>query len=222
MPFPPDSLRAHPAKLVWWVRVWMVLLAVVTLVVAVYLLVITNSLADINGNLGTAVRAVQGTGENVASLPTQLGRLNEGLEGIDGATAPLRRKADEVAAYLGSIERSLTSTDRSLKGAASALSGGLASLTGLSNVLVDMDNPPDGLGIQQAHQRLAALNGVGSQPQGSAAMGGTSGAFGLSAGGLAAAQADAHDIAFALTSIGRHLWAVCNSPAMDILGVHRC
>lgn len=73
----------------WWLRVWVALLAVVTLVVAVYLLLITNSLAEINGRLATADRAITGTGANTATLPAQLERLNATLATIDPALRPI-------------------------------------------------------------------------------------------------------------------------------------
>ena len=56
-----DSEKAYLAK---WMRVWVALLCVVTLVVVGYLTVITNSLANVNGNLGTVSREVGSAGTN--------------------------------------------------------------------------------------------------------------------------------------------------------------
>ena len=48
-----------------WLKEWVILLSVVTLVAVVYLIIITNTLASINGNVATADRAVTGAGGNV-------------------------------------------------------------------------------------------------------------------------------------------------------------
>src|ERR1051325_10840378 len=77
-----------------WLRVWVVLLVVVTAVVVVYLVVITNSLASINGNLAVANRGVQGTGRNTVTLPSQVHTINGALAAIDPALKPIPGQAD--------------------------------------------------------------------------------------------------------------------------------
>ena len=79
-----------------WLKVWVILVTVVVLVVVGYLIVITTSLASINGNLATAQRAVVGAGGNVVTLPNQVDRINGALAGIDPALKPIPGQADEI------------------------------------------------------------------------------------------------------------------------------
>jgi hypothetical protein len=215
--FSRRPLSEHPARLVGWVRVWVVLLAVVTLAVAAYLVVISNSLAAINGSLSAVERAVGGTGQNLATLPAQLDRVNTALVGIEEASAPLQPRAAEVVVALASIEGSLASTDQSLKEAAVGLQGALGSLDGVSGALADADDPADGLGIQNAHRRVAALNDVGSFLERSGVTAPAGGAFDPEGSTLAAVHADAQNIILALTKANRHLSSLCKAPAVEIV-----
>lgn len=105
-----------------WLKVWVALLAVVTLVVVVYLIAITGSLASINGNLATADDAVTGAGGDVKTLPDQVASVNASLGGIDPALIPITGQADQIISNLTSINGklvdvngSLINTDGSLK-----------------------------------------------------------------------------------------------------------
>lgn len=193
-----------------WLKVWVILLTVVVLVVVVYLVLITNSLANINGNLATADRAVGGAGGNVTSLPNQVDRINGALDGIDKALKPIPAQATEIVTVLTSVNDKLTSVDASLKDTSAVLSTVLGSVSTVSNTLVDADDPADGLGVQNIHQRVAGLNGRNSAKQGSATNGGTAGKY-ATGGNLSAAEGDARAIVGSLDAINTHLTGVCKS-----------
>ena len=170
MSSPGSDLRATPRRrttddqttfLSRWLKVWVILLTVVTLVVVGYLIVITNSLASINGNLATAQRAVVGAGGNVVTLPNQVDRINGALSGIDPALKPIPGQADEIIAALTSINSKLTNTDASLKDTSAILQTVLGTVNTVSTSLIDANDPPDRLGVQNIHHRVAAINGVG-------------------------------------------------------------
>src|SRR6476469_636964 len=112
MSSPGADLRATPRRrttddqttfLSRWLKVWVILLTVVTLVVVGYLIVITNTLASINGNLVTADTAVTGAGHDVVTLPDQVARINGSLAAIDTALKPIPGQAQEIISSLTSI-----------------------------------------------------------------------------------------------------------------------
>jgi hypothetical protein len=194
-----------------WLKVWVILLTVVTLVVVVYLIIITNSLASINGNLATADRAVTGAGGNVVTLPNQVDRINGALSGIDPALKPIPGQANDIIAALTSINDKLTNTDSSLKDTSSILQTVLGTVNSVSGVLIDADDPPDRLGVQNIHHRVAAINGRSSARIGSAREGGSAGPF-AQVGNLHNAEVDAGNILEGLKSVNAHLTSVCVSP----------
>lgn len=187
-----------------WMTVWIVLLTVVTLVVVVFLVAITNSLADINGNLATADEAVTGAGGDVKSLPDQVERVNASLGGIDPALKPVPAQADQIIAALSSIDGKLRRTDSSLKDTSSVLRTVLSQAGDIRGVLADADDPADKLGVQNIHQRVAFANGTGN-----------TGSFGTNANSLTAAKADAGNILAGLVDVNKHLASICNSNAVS-------
>lgn len=237
MSSPGSDLRATPRRrttddqttfLSRWLKVWVILLTVVTLVVVGYLIVITNSLASINGNLATAQRAVVGAGGNVVTLPNQVDRINGALSGIDPALKPIPGQADEIIAALTSINSKLTNTDSSLKDTSGILKTVLGTVNTVSGVLIDANDPPDKLGVQDIHRRVAAINGQGSPHQGTANGGGGCGEF-CQGNNLTTAEADAKDINRVVqTGVTPHATAICkglSSLALvvgGILGINGC
>lgn len=194
-----------------WLKVWIALLTVVTLVVVVYLIAITDSLASINGNLGVADRAVTGAGGHTKTLPDQVQGINASLGGIDPALKPIAGQADQIIGALGSIDNKLKATDGSLKDTSASLQATSSQLADTSSVLQAVlgqagniegtlaaaDRPagdcsttcsPDQLGVQNIHQRVAIANGV-----------------------LAPAQADAGNILAGLVDVNKHLTSICRS-----------
>jgi len=187
-----------------WLKVWVILLTVVVLVVVGYLIVITNSLANINGNLATANAAVSGAGQNVTTLPDQVNRINGSLSGIDPALKPIPGQADDIIASLTSIRGKLTDIDGSLKNTESVLVTVLGTANGISGVLIDADangscgggQPcgPDQLGVQNIHQRVDNANLI-----------------------LDPAHADTTAILGGLVSVNGHLTSICNAPVIKLL-----
>jgi len=187
-----------------WLKVWVILLTVVTLVVVGYLIVITNSLANINGNLATADAAVAGAGQNVTTLPDQVNRINGSLSGIDPALKPIPGQADDIIASLTSIRGHLVSVDSSLKDTESVLVNVLGTANGISGVLIDADANgtcgggvpcgPDQLGVQNIHERVDNANLI-----------------------LQPAHEDTTAILGGLVSVNGHLTGICTAPVIQIL-----
>ena len=228
MSSPQADLRATPRRravddqttfLSRWLKVWVILLTVVTLVVVGYLIVITNSLASINGNLATAQRAVVGAGGNVVTLPNQVDRINGALAGIDPALERIPGQADQIIASLTSINSKLTDTDSSLKDTDAILKTVLGTVNNVSGLLIDANDPGDRLGVQNIHRRVAAINGVGGPRQGTANGGGGCGEF-CQANNLTTAEADATDISRVVNSgVVPHVNAICRGLSNPILGL---
>ena len=188
-----------------WLKVWVTLLTVVTLVVVVYLIAITNSLANINGNLAVADDAVTGAGGDVVTLPDQVERVNSSLGGIDPALKNIPAQADTIIASLTSINSKLTTVDGSLKDTDGVLKVVLGTGSDIRGVLVDADDPPDRLGVQNIHRRVAFANGFGE-----------TGWLGANPGNLSAAKADAGNILAGLIDVNKHLVGICKSTAVSL------
>lgn len=226
MSSPSADMRATPRRkagddqatfLSRWLKVWVILLTVVVLVVVGYLIVITSSLASINGNLATAQRAVVGAGGNVVTLPNQVDRINGALAGIDPALKPIPGQADEIIAALTSINSKLTNTDASLKDTSAILQTVLGTVNNVSGLLIDANDPADRLGVQNIHHRVAAINGVGGARQGSARDGGQCGPF-CDPRNLTTAEQDARDISNVVNAgVKPHADAICKG--LQTLGV---
>jgi hypothetical protein len=226
MSSPSADMRATPRRragddqatfLSRWLKVWVILLTVVVLVVVGYLIVITSSLASINGNLATAQRAVVGAGGNVVTLPNQVDRINGALSGIDPALKPIPGQADEIIAALTSINSKLTNTDSSLKDTDAILKTVLGTVNNVSGLLIDANDPADRLGVQNIHHRVAAINGVGGPRQGSARDGGSCGPF-CDPRNLTTAEQDARDISNVVNAgVKPHADAICKG--LQTLGI---
>jgi cell division protein FtsL len=193
-----------------WLKVWVILLTVVTLVVVGYLIVITNSLANINGNLATANAAVSGAGGNVTSLPDQVNRINGSLSGIDPALKPIPGQADDIIAALTSIRDKLGVVDGSLKNTEGVLRTILGTANGISGVLINANANgtcgggapcgPNQLGVQNIHQRVDNANRI-----------------------LVPAEGDASSILGTLRGgVNVHLTDICNAPVIKLLTGTSC
>jgi ABC-type transporter Mla subunit MlaD len=209
----PRASEDQARFLARWLKVWVALLTVVTLVVVVFLIFITNSLASINGNLATANAAVTGAGGDVKTLPDQVQNVNASLSGIDPALKPIPGQADQIIAALSSIDSKLRTTDGSLSTIDSNLSTVLGQAGSIRGLLVDADNPGDRLGVQNIHQRVAVANGVGTPGPGLGSGSGPgqgTGPFGANPHSLSAAKADAGNILAGLLDTNRNLTSACN------------
>ena len=205
-PSRPSASDRASEFLTRWLRVWVVLLVVVTAVVVVYLVVITNTLASINGNLGVAKRGVTGTGNNTVTLPSQVDMINASLAAIDPALKPIPDQADQIIAALKSVNDRLAATDSSLKDTSSVLTNVGGTVVSIRDVLIDANAPPDRAGVQDIHQRIAAVNGVGS----------CSGF--CTSNSLTGIEVDAGNILRGLVTVNRHLNSVCRSAGVGLLG----
>ncbi|MCA1684197.1 MAG: hypothetical protein LC708_03615 [Actinobacteria bacterium] len=192
-----------------WLAVWVALLTVVVLVVIVFLLKITDSLSSINNNLTTTDAAASGAGGNVRNLPNQVEAINESLVAIDPALKPIPQQAVDILGTLTSINGKLVTTDGSLKDTSGNLKSILGQANDIKGMLVDADDPPDGKGVQNIHQRVAFANGVGN-----------TGRFGTNPDNLTAAEATAQSIIAGLNDTTKHLTSICRSPA--VLGAKAC
>ena len=192
-----------------WITVWVALLAIVTLVVVVFLVTITNSLASINGSLAVADDAVSGAGGDVVSLPSAVDTVNASLGGIDPNLKPIPGQADAIIGSLRSINDKLTNVDRSLVDTSAVLSTVLGQTGTIEGILIDADDPPDGFGVQNIHQRVALLNGNGS-----------TGRFGTNPANLAVSQGDTKTITGLLVNVNTELRGICRNPA--VMGAKVC
>ena len=190
-----------------WLGVWVVLLSVVTLVAVTFLIFITNNLAAINADLAVADEAVSGAGGDVVTLPEAVDTVNASLGGIDPNLLPIPGQADSIIASLRSIDSKLTNVDSSLKDTGPTLKTVLGQTTSIEGVLIDADDPADKLGVQNIHQRVAFLNGVGN-----------TGSFGVNKDPLNASEADTTNIVAQLREINKHLTNICRSGVVTTIG----
>jgi len=189
-----------------WLSVWVALLTVVVVVVVVFLLKITDSLSSIDDGLASADTGVSGAGSDVGNLPDQVAGINESLVAIDPALKPIPDQVTAILGALQSINGKLVTTDGSLKDTGGNLRGIVGQASDISGLLINADDPPDGFGVQNIHQRVAFLNGVGS-----------TGRFGSNANNLTLAEAQAGNILAGLVDTNRHLVGICNSTAVATL-----
>src|SRR4051812_14966725 len=75
----------HATYIRRWLNTWIALGVVVLLVVAAYLLFISNALVSINDNLAAASTAVAGAEGNTKTLPGQLRAVNQNLTQVQAA-----------------------------------------------------------------------------------------------------------------------------------------
>ncbi|MGH9164597.1 MAG: hypothetical protein ACRDZW_03655, partial [Acidimicrobiales bacterium] len=136
--------------------------------------------------------------------------INESLMGIDPALKPIPDQATAILGALQSINGKLTTTDGSLKDTENGLVAINGQATDISGVLINADDPPDGQGVQNIHQRVAFANGVGS-----------TGRFGTNPNNLTLAEADATNILAGLVDTNRNLSSICKGGAVGVLGSGR-
>ena len=190
-----------------WLAVWVALLTVVVIVVIFFLLAITKALNSINTGLAPTDEGLVSAGGNVRNLPTQVQTVNQSLGQIDPVLKPIPAQVTDINAALTSINGKLVTTDSSLKDTSGMLRTILGQATDIRNMLVDADDPPDGLGVQNIHQRVAFANGQGN-----------TGRFGANPNNLTAAEADAANILAGLTDTNRHLVSICRSALVQTVG----
>ena len=90
-----------------WLRLWVILLTIVTLVVVGYLVVITNSLASINGT----ARGINGA---AGTILTTARSINDGVAQINANLDSTLVLAEAIKADTGNILTGARAADRSL------------------------------------------------------------------------------------------------------------
>lgn len=191
--------REQSTLLFRWLRTWVAVLVLFTTVVGAYLVIITSTLASINGRLATANRGVEGTGGNTQSLASAIERINGSLAAIDGTLHPIASQGDQIIAALTSINLSLAAADAAFRDTSSVLTGVGGQVVSLRQMMIDVDDPPNRLGVQNAHRRVAAINGVGN-----------CGEF-CNRQNFSTARADTSNILKDLADVNRDLNSICAS-----------
>ncbi len=119
-----------------WIKIWVVVLAVVTLVAVIFLVAISQTLASINDNLNTARNAVVDVGGETKTLPRQVDNVNNSLKDIDDDVKPIQSGAQKIVASLRGIQGKLTNVDRSLVSTSGTLTGVGGQVPDVRNTLV--------------------------------------------------------------------------------------
>lgn len=119
-----------------WIKIWVVLLAVVTLVAVIYLVAIVRVLSSINGNLSVAQDAVVSVGGETKTLPRQVDSVNRSLGGIDEDVKPIQTNAQKIVGSLQSIQGKLVNVDRSLADTSGVLRSVLSGASDARGTLV--------------------------------------------------------------------------------------
>ena len=205
-PAPYRPAAGVSANVGTWIKIWAGLLAVVTIVVVLYLIVIGQVLANINGHLATARDAVTDVGKETKSLPRQVDNINKSLSGIAPAVAPIFPKAQQIRDALRSIDAKLDTVDGSVRVTSGSLVSSLGLLGDTRGVLINADNPPDRFGVQNIHQRVAFANGRGD-----------TGPFGSNPNNLTAVEVDTSNIVASLVNTDRHLQRACSTGVLSLI-----
>lgn len=211
-----------------WTNAWVALGALVVLVVCAYLLVISNSLASINNNLGIAQHAVADSAGNAKTLPGQLATINDNLRKAGSALAPLPAQVGQIQSSLGAIRSNADGISSSLADAAPRLHNVAGNLGTVSSTLQPAASALADTSTLLQHL-LSATGGIGADLQ---AVNGTSpseGLRGLGGKALAVANAlrgtgaDLGDVLGLVGSVNGHLGRVCTSLPINLLhGRQQC
>jgi hypothetical protein len=119
-----------------WIKIWVAVLTVVTIVAVIYLVAIVRTLSSINGNLAVAQNAVVDVGGETKTLPKQVGSVNVSLAGIDEDVKPIQFNTQKIRASLTSIQGKLTNVDSRLVNIDSTLKGVLGGAGDIQRTLV--------------------------------------------------------------------------------------
>ena len=119
-----------------WIKIWAGLLAVVTIVAVIYLVAITLTLRNINGNLAVAQDAVVSVGGETKTLPRQVDNVNVSLKDIDDDVKPIHSGTQRIRSSLQSIQGKLSNVDRSLVSTSGVLTGVQGGAGDIRNSLV--------------------------------------------------------------------------------------
>jgi hypothetical protein len=194
-----------------WITIWAGLLALVTIVVVLFLIAIGQVLASINGHLATARDAVVDIGGETKTLPRQVDNINNSLTGIEDAVDDIFPGAVRIRDHLNSIDAKLGTVDSSVATTSGSLVSSLGLVSQTRGILINADNPPDRLGVQNIHQRVARANGVGD-----------AGPFGHTPNNLSEALRDTGHIVCSLSRTNENLNRACGSVAVNAVPPPGC
>jgi hypothetical protein len=127
-------------------------------VVAGALTIINNSLASLNGTVGTVSGSFVGVKAHIVPMPVQLSSINETLTRTHDALSPVPSLADGIAASLTSVDTALELTDLSVSETSRVFASVLSSFNGVGVELGDVAGPPDRTGIEHLDGTITALN----------------------------------------------------------------
>ena len=204
-----------------WLRTWIALAIVVAITVVGYLILISSSLAGINTHLQSARAAVVDVNGNTKTLPDQISTVNGNLASIDKALQSIPSQANAIRDNLESVNShgrvindSLSDTSGQLAGVARDLAASAPRLNQITSKLADTS--------QLLGSILKSTTAIDSnlqilQGKGSAGVGTTNATVESILGALQPTRAGLHDILSALRSVDGHLYAVCRSPAINLL-----
>lgn len=119
-----------------WIKIWVAVLGVVTIVAVIYLVLIVTTLRSINGNLAAAQGAVVEIGGETKTLPKQVDSINGSLAGIDEDVRPIHANTQKIRASLQSIQSKLAGVDSRLVNIDSTLRSVLGGATDIQRTLV--------------------------------------------------------------------------------------
>lgn len=123
-----------------WMYVWIAIGVAIVLVVAGFLIAISNELYDIVDNLDEAQGEVRGTQEDVRPLPEYIAEINASLAQVERAVDPLPRQADRIVGNLRSVHTSLQAVEGTLNQTAGLLTTTSSLLVDTSRSLADVES----------------------------------------------------------------------------------
>ncbi len=160
-----SAVEERFAYLKRWLRVWIALLVVATLVIVVYLILIAISLSQVNANMAAANGAVRAVRANVSILPGQINTVNSHLAAIDRDLDKVPERVKDVNRSLTTVRNSLSVTDESLAGTARTLPVTRRSLVATDPVLKSINaslQDTDG-SLEDTDSLLASVGTLGGE-----------------------------------------------------------
>jgi uncharacterized phage infection (PIP) family protein YhgE len=204
-----------------WVTAWVTIGLVIVAVTAVFLVLISNALVRIDGDLATTDRAVTDVNGHTRTLPDQIARVNTSLAAIDTAlhalptdTVAISNNLDRITTALRQIRADLGSTAPTLAGTADNLVISANQMAPISAGLRDTSGLLDRLIAATAGMDRTMVSIVGSRDTG---LGGLHRNLTLVSQILHELSGDLGDITGLSGGINTHLEHICRSAAVSVL-----
>ena len=123
-----------------WLRVWVAIGAIATVITCLFLIAIITALRAIDKSLVTTDPTVTDIKGVTDPLPAHIETINRTLTDIDTALKPIPARADTIIGILTSIDRSAAAVDPSLANTSSILVTGLGQLGVIDDTLEQADD----------------------------------------------------------------------------------